>query len=133
MPDLVDERDQLAQAVRAVSIPGADLVFLRVEIFLRPRFLRAAFAELEGGAVDAVVGAQRSGQEEPRGERGASTRLQVLREDVRGVGPQVGPEVLADRWLGQLAEVLRQLSRSVAPREARVRLREPVLGQPDHY
>src|SRR5258708_28870688 len=115
MPDLVNEGDQLAQAVRVVAIPGANLVFLRVEILLRPGFLRAAFAELEGGAVDAVVGAQRSGQEEPRGERGASTRLQVLREDVRGVGPQVGPEVLADRWLGQLVEVLPHLSRSLPP------------------
>src|SRR5258708_15127213 len=129
MPDLVDERDQLAQAVRAVSITGADLVCLRGEMLVRPRFLRAAFAELEGGAVDAVVGAQRRGQEEPRGEGGASTRLQVLREDVRGVGPEVGPEVLADRWLGQLGEVLRQLRRRGAPREVRVRLREPDLGK----
>src|SRR6266853_1299017 len=99
MPDLVDERDQLAQAVRAVAIPGADLVFLRVEVLLRAGFLGAALAELEGGPVDAVIGAQRRGQQEPRGERGASTGLQVLREDVRGVGPQVGPEVFADRRL----------------------------------
>src|SRR5258708_11646769 len=99
MADLVHERDQLPQAVRAVSIPGADLIFLRVEILLRPRVLGAALAELEGGPVDAVIGSQRRGQEEPRGERGASTGLEVLREDVRGVRPQVGPEVLADRRL----------------------------------
>src|ERR1700674_6028538 len=114
MPQLVDQRDQLAKAVGAVAIPDANLIVLRIEVLLRPRFPGAALAELKGGAVYAVVGAERGGQEEPRGECGTPAGLQVLRQDVWCVGPQVGPKKLADRRLRQLREGLRQIGRAGA-------------------
>ena len=50
-------------------------------------------------------------------------------QDVRRVGEQVRPQVLADVGLGQLGEVLGELRRRVPPREVAVRLREAALAR----
>src|ERR1700757_5049736 len=87
----------------------------------------------ERRGVDAVAGAERSGQDQARLERGTAARLEVLSEDVRRVRPQVGPEELAERRRGRLVEVLKQLVGSVAPREVRIRLVKSTLPQPVHH
>src|SRR2546421_1044163 len=60
--DAVDPGDQVAQAVRLLQVPGADLVFLGVQVLLTPGLERPALAELEGRTVDAVAGPQGCGQ-----------------------------------------------------------------------
>ena len=77
-PDRVDARDEVAQAVRPLEVPVADLVLLRVEIFLAARLARLVLQQLEGRAVDAVAGRQRRGQHQPHHERRPAAELQVL-------------------------------------------------------
>ena len=133
LPDSVDDRDQLAQAVGTVAIPFPRLVLLRVQVFLRTLFAGAVFHELESRAVDPVAGAQGGGEDEARLESRPASGLQVLGEDVRRVGPQVRPEELADRRLRQLGEVLVQLVRRVPPSEVGVGLAEARLGEAVHH
>src|SRR5439155_23330002 len=132
VPDPVDDRDQLAEAIRPVALPRAQLVLLRIKVFLRALLSSAALHQLEGRTVDAVAGAERGGQDQSRLERRPASGLEVLAENVGRVGPEVGPEELPDRRLRELWEVLIQLPGRVAPREVRVRLAESDLGEPVH-
>src|SRR6202011_1264114 len=49
---LVDQGDELAKALRAVALPAADLVLLRVEVLLRPRLFGTVLTELESWSID---------------------------------------------------------------------------------
>ena len=129
-PDVVDDPHELTHA--RVALPVSQLVLLRIHVLLGAMFARTALQRFEGRAVDSVARAERGGQDQPGLERGPAAGLQVLGEDVGGVGPEVRPEEVANRRLGQFGEVLVQLVRGVAPREVRVRLAEPHLGEPVH-
>ena len=59
--------------------------------------------------------------------------LQVLVEDVGRIREQIRPHVFANIRLCQLSEVLRQFLFRVAPREVRIRLREPHLREIAHH
>src|ERR1700704_1464538 len=122
-PDFVDQCDQLAQAVRAVVVPLANLILLGVQVFLRTGIASACLAELERRPVDAVARAGGGSENEARHKRRAPAALQVLGQDVGGVGPKVWPEVFTNRRLRQLGEVLPELRGRVGPREIGVRLR----------
>ena len=106
-----------------------DLVLLRVQVLFPARSQRTVFAQLEGRPVDAIAGTQGGRQDEARDEGRAPAELQVLRQDIRRVGPEVRAEELAHLGLRQLGQVLGQLPLGVAPGEVVVRLREAELGQ----
>ena len=120
------------QAVGPLEIPVADFVLFRVEIFFAAVAHGAMLHQLEGGAVDAVVRAQRGGQQQADGEDGAAADLQKLGENVGRVGPLVGAEEVAHRRLGQLGEVGGDFGLGVAPREVSVGLAESQLGEAVH-
>ena len=72
----------------------ADGVLLRVAVLLGPGVAGQVLLQLEGRAVDAVAGRQGGGQHQADDEDGRAAALQLLGEDVGGVGPEVGPEVV---------------------------------------
>ena len=67
-----------------------------------------------------------------RHERRPSPELQLFRQYVGGVRPQVGAEVLGDLGLRELLEIIRQLPLGIAPGEVGIRLRESHLREPVH-
>src|SRR6202034_994686 len=101
-------------------VAGTVLVLLRVQVFLAARPHRDVLAQLETG-VNAPRRGQHRGQHGPDLERGQPAVLQVVVQDVRGVGEEVGPHV-GRRGPGQLPRVLGQLLYAVAPGEVRVGL-----------
>ena len=58
--------------------------------------------------------------------------LQLFRQNIRGVGPEVGSEVFFYIRLSQLRKVIGQFRFGGAPSEVRVRLRKPQFGQVLH-
>ena len=132
LADVVDQRDQLAQAVGALQVPASELILLRIEVFLGALLARLVLTELEGRSIDAVARTQGGSQDQPGDERRSAAGLEVLSQDVRGVGPQAGAKKLAHGRLGQLGEVLTQLPAAVAPGEVGIGLAEAQLGQPVH-
>ncbi len=130
--DLVDLGDVVLEVVRLVQIPAADLVFLRVHVFFAADLYRQAVTELECGSVDAVAAGQGGGQDQPDLECGVSAHLQVVVEDVGGVGPEVGPEVFVEVGGGEGGEVVFEFFFGVAPGEVGVGLGESELGELAH-
>src|SRR5215472_2104999 len=118
--EAVDLGDQRPQAARPLQVPVPDLILLRVQVVLATRRQRRHLRQFEGRSIDAVARAQRRRQHEAQCTRGATTCLQGVSQDVRGIRPEVGPEILADRGLSQLNEVLAKLPGLVAPGEVRV-------------
>src|SRR5215472_6317248 len=130
--EAVDLGDQRPQAARPLQVPVPDLILLRVQVLLAPGGQRRHLRQFEGRPIDAVARAQRRGEHEAQRARSATTGLQRVRQYVLGIRPEVRPEVLADRGLCQLSEVLAEFPALVAPGEVRVRLVEAELFQPVH-
>ena len=104
-PDPIHPRNKILQALLLLQVPGADLVLFGIEIFLTAFGTRAMLAEFEGWAIDAIGGAKR-GREHQAYEKGrAATVLEILRENIGGVGPQMGAEIFTDFGLRELGEV----------------------------
>src|ERR1035437_10020501 len=80
------------------------------------------------GWQDSCSRCSKGGPEVPR----AAPALEELVEDVGGVRPEVGPEVVGYRGAGQLGEVLLELPGRVPPGEIGVGLGEAHLGQVLH-
>jgi hypothetical protein len=59
--------------------------------------------------------------------------LEVGREDVGGVGEEVGAEDLGELAGAEVEQVLRELGLGVAPGEVGIRLAEPGLGERRHH
>src|SRR3546814_12572762 len=78
--DAVQEPDVRLDVAGTVPVPGADLVLLRVEVFLLARD-RLGLAELEA-VVHAPAAGQRLRQEGADAEAGAAAALQEARVDV---------------------------------------------------
>src|SRR3990170_1991881 len=93
--DAIQPRDDLADAGAFVPVPHAELVLLRIAVLLASVADRARFAELERGPVDPVARAERRGQRQPGDERRTAAVLELLREYVRCVRPQIRAKVLA--------------------------------------
>src|SRR5688572_17131608 len=130
--DRVDLCDQLLQMPRLVPVARLDLVFLRVEVFLRTGPYGHVLAQLES-AVDAVARAERGGENQPRLERRSAAMLQELVQDVGCVGEQVRTEVFGYLGTSQLGQVVAKLGGAVAPGEIGVRLRKSGLRQMTHH
>ena len=116
--------------------PGASQSRARISYFSLSRYSsRSAeprgLAQLPAG-VDAV-GARQCGRQHAADHERRPPVVEVVRVDVRSVGEQVAAEVVAHLALGQLGEVVADLSRSVAPGEVRVLLREADLRQLTHH
>src|ERR1043166_6395506 len=86
-------------------------------------------AEFEGGAIEAIGGAERGSQHQTYEKGRSAAVLQILRENIRSVGPQVRAEILPGVSLGQLGEVVFDLLLSMAPGKVGVGLRKAALGE----
>ena len=71
----VHSRDQVVQAVWTIEIPVAELVLLRIEVFLAARLARLVLEQFERRTIDAVVSAERRGEHETRHESGPASEL----------------------------------------------------------
>ena len=112
-----------------LQVPVPDLVFFRIQIFFAALIPGPVLTEFKRRAIDAIGGAERGGEYQARHEGRPATVLEVFRQNIRGVGPQVRTEILAHFRLGQLGEVARQLLPGVAPGKVGVGLRKAALGQ----
>ena len=108
-----------------------DLVLLRLEVLLVGVGHRLVLAQLVAG-VDPVGRDHAGRQHQPQPEGARPAAPQDPREDVGGVGPEVGPHVVGLRAEGDLGQVLDELGLGVAPGEVGVALGEADLGQAGH-
>src|SRR5262245_17140214 len=104
-PNPIHPCNKVLQALRLLQIPGADLVLFGVEIFLTAFETWAMLAEFEGRAIDAIGGAQGSRQYEAYEKGRSASVLEILGENVRRVGPQVGAEILTDVGLREFGKI----------------------------
>src|SRR6185503_3826400 len=107
--DAVQARDEVLEARRLVPIPRAHLVFLRVQVLFRAALARAIVHELERRSIDAIARSERRREDEPCDEGGPAAELQILGEDVRGIGPEARAEELTHRAGAELGEVVDDL------------------------
>ena len=108
-PDPVHQRDDVDDVARPIPVPDLVLVHLGVEVVLAARVARRVLAQLVA-VVHAVGRADRRRQHQPHDEGRPAPLHQHVREDVRRVDEQVAPEVLGDRRLGDLGQVLLDLA-----------------------
>ena len=99
-PDTIDACNERLQAVRAVDIPGSYLVFFGVQILFAVGLPGDVLSEFESRSVYAVVGAQGRGQCKSDHERRSAAHLEIFRQNIRGIGPQIGPEEFPHRGPG---------------------------------
>src|SRR5215813_468344 len=128
-PAPIHPRDKLLQAMTLLQVPIADLVLFRIEIFLTAFGTRAILAEFKGWTIDAIGGAKRGSQHHAYEKGWAATVLQILRENIRRVRPQVWVEILTDISLRQLGEVACELLLGIAPGKVGILLRKAALGE----
>src|SRR6266404_269876 len=114
-PDPIHPRHKLLQAMTLLQVPRTDLVLFRIEIFLTAFEAWTRLAEFEGWTIDAIGGAERGGQHQAYEKGRSATVLQILRENIRGVRPQMWAEILTDVGPGQFGEVARDLLLEVLP------------------
>ena len=69
--------------------------FSESEILLAPRPDGAVFGQFVSRTVDAIAGAQRRCQNQPCHKRGPAAELQILRQNIGSVRPQVRAEEFA--------------------------------------
>src|SRR5262249_14837769 len=80
-----------------------------------------------------VIARQCGSQNQADHEGGSSTSLQVFRQDIRRIRPQVRAEIFKDFGLGKLEKGPGELFLCVPPCEVSVRLRETELGETIHH
>src|SRR6476620_1552546 len=94
---------------------------------------RNVLSQFKRWPINAVTGSQRCRQHEPGHEGWASSVLELFREDVRCVGPEVWPEEFSHLRVRQLGEVLRDFRFSIPPGKIVVRLGKTQFCQPQHH
>src|SRR5487761_190999 len=120
LPGSIDARDQSRETIRTVQVPAPEFVFLSMKILFRSCLSWPVLTKLKGGPVNAVIRAERCGQDQAAHEGRPSAELQVLREDIRCVGPQIRTKVLPHLCFCELGEVACDLRLGIAPSEVRV-------------
>jgi hypothetical protein len=125
----IHPRNKLLQALTLLEVPRADLVLFRIEIFLTAFDTWTMLAEFEGWTIDAIGGAERGGQHQAYEKGRSATVLQILRENIRGIRPQMRAEIFTDVSLRELGEVACDLLLGMAPGKVRVRLGKAALGE----
>src|SRR5262245_25426085 len=120
--DAIYVADKLPQTVRSFKIPLPDLILLRMQILFASRFTRNVLTEFESRAVNPITGSQRRRQDEPGHECRASSMLQLFRQDVRRIGPEVGSKKFVHLRLRQFREEFLELRLSITQRKIIVRL-----------
>ena len=127
----VDERDDVGEAVGALPVVLLDFVLLRVPVF---------FLALDGRrdvmfvdrAINTIAGRECCRQRQSVDETIGAAVLQEVGQYVRGIGPEVGTEVLTRLGIDQLVHVLHHLMLVVTPGEVGISLREACFAQPFH-
>src|ERR671910_3061867 len=134
VPDLVYPLYVLLDVSRTVPVPDLVLVHLGILVVYGGTRLapRGVLAQLEA-AVYTVGTRQRGREHEPHLECGAAAELEDVRQDVVGVGEEVGAHVLLRPVLRKFRQVLYDLLLVVAPRKVRVGLGEAKFGQGLHH
>ena len=130
--DAIDPTDDGGQATAPFEVPVPEGVLLGAKVLLGPGMTGKVFLQFEGGAVDAVAGSEGGGQHQADGEDRRAPALQLLGEDVRSIGPEVGPEVVGNLRAGQLGQIGLELPPRLAPGEVGVGLGEACLGERVH-
>jgi hypothetical protein len=129
--DLVQPADLGLDIAGSVPVPGADLVFLGIDVLLPPSQC-AGLAKLEA-VVHPPEPRERACERRADQERRPSAGLEKEGIDVRRVDEEMRAEEIRHRLFGKLREIRGELIFGVAPCEIRVRLREPDLRQPVHH
>src|SRR4029450_4955136 len=106
--DRVDLTDELGETVRPLVVTHTNLVFLGVEILFAPVPHRDVLREFES-TVNAIRGAERSGEHQAYLESRAAASLQVRMQDVGRVGEEIRTKILTHRSPGELGEILDDL------------------------
>ena len=117
------------------EVPLLQLELLRGQVLLIVRRCGQVLAQLVP-AVDAVGRRQGGGQDEAQGEGARRASPERAGQDVRRVGPEVGPHVVGQRAVGELLDVGPQALRPVLdgpPGEVGVALGKAHLGQAGHH
>ena len=114
--DGIHSGDLSADVTWLIEIPGLELIFFAVVIFLFAG-VRLMVEQLIGRAIEANIGRERGSQYIAADEGGAVACLQVCVEDVWCIWPEVWPEVFLRLALGELFDILLQLGSGVAPGE----------------
>src|SRR4029078_529183 len=104
-----------------------------MHILFAPGFPWNVLSQFERRSINAVTGAQRCRQYKPRHEGRASSVLELLREDVRCVGPEVWPKKFSHLCLFKLREVVNDFRFGIQPGKIIVRWVKPKFPQPQHH
>ena len=131
LADAVERGDLGDDVAGGVVVADADLVFLRIQIFLAARQGRR-LAKLEAG-IHAPQAGQRRRQRGANEKAGPTRGLQEIRIDIGRVDEKMRAEEFPDFGGRQLGEIVGELLLGVAPGEVGVGLREADLGQAVHH
>ncbi len=101
--DRIEPCDEGLDIAGGIPIPALELVFLGIQILLTTRE-GGILTELES-TVDSIHSAQSGGQHRTDHEGWASPLLQIERENIRGVGKEIGAEVFLHLGASKLVEV----------------------------
>ena len=126
--DGVHAGDLRADVARLIEIPGLKLIFFAMVVFLLAG-VRLMVEQFVGGTIEADVGRERGCKHVAANEGGSITCLQVSVENVWCIWPEVWPEVFLRLALGELFDILLELSSSVAPCEVGVAMGEAAFGE----
>src|SRR6185312_6102689 len=104
-----------------------------MEIFFAARGAWRVLRKLESGPVDSIVCAERRREKQPHHECRTSSDLESFRQNIRSVRPEVGSEIIAQRRLIQIGEIVSDLALRISPGEIRVGLRKAQPCQALHH
>ena len=103
--DGVHAGDLRTDVARLIEIPGFELIFFAVVVFLLAG-VGLVVEQFISGAIEADVGRERGSEHVATNEGGSLTCLQVSVEDVWCIWPEVWPEVFLRLALGELFDIL---------------------------
>src|SRR5918996_6521950 len=131
VPDLVDLRYVRDEAAGCVEVAGPQFVLLRVKVLFATLVRGDVLEQLEA-RVNPIARRQHRREDESDLERGRTSRLQKLVQDVGRVSEEIRTEVVGHLGRRELGEVFGELPLRVAPREVRVGLCKSDLRQVLH-
>lgn len=126
--DGVHTGDLSTDVTGLIEIPSLKLIFFAMVVYLFAG-VGLVVEQLISGAIKADVGRERGCEHVAANEGGSITCLQVSVEYVWCIWPEVWPEVFLRLALGELFDILLELSCSVAPYEVGVAMGEAAFGE----
>ena len=101
-PDPVHPGDQIFEGSGLFEVPMTDFVFFRVQVFLGTELPGLGLPQFKDRTVNPVTGAQGGGQDQTDDKGRPASELEIFRQDVRRIRPEVGSEKLPELGLGEL-------------------------------